>query len=82
MPYGCTWHDGLMIDMFVSPHMNRSAVLRRRISFEGFTFPVQNDWEEYLIENFGEKYFEVPIDQEPKESPDVFHGCEELKGSS
>ena len=77
--HDCKWHDGLMIDMFVSPHTNRSDVPRKRISFEGFTFPVQNNWEEYLIENFGEKYFEFPTDQAPKENPDVFNGCEKLK---
>lgn len=80
MVYDCEWHDGLMIDIFVLTNVSSSIYPLKRMNFEGFSFPVQNDWKTFLISYFGEDCFEFPMDgnQEPQENPDVHNGCEKL----
>ena len=82
--YGCKWHDGLMMDIFVLPSVDSSVYPLKRMKFEGFTFPVQNNWREFLISYFGDDCFEFQMDpdQQPEESPDVFNGCEKLTEST
>lgn len=81
MAHGCKWHDGLMIDIFVLTNVTSSIYPLKRMNFEGFSFPIQNDWKAFLISYFGEDCFEFPTDgnQQPHENPDVFNGCEKLK---
>ncbi|KAJ7378674.1 hypothetical protein OS493_021977 [Desmophyllum pertusum] len=77
--YGCKWHDGLMIDILVLPHVSRSVYPLKRLPFEGFTLPVQSDWKDELVSQYGKNWFEFPTDEEPAENADVFNGCEKLK---
>lgn len=77
--HGCNWHDGLMIDIFVHPHVSRYVYPLKRLPFEGFTLSVQNNWKDELVSQFGKNWFEFPRDGTPVEHPDVFNGCEKLK---
>ena len=77
--YGCKWHDGLMIDIFVLPDVDSSVYPLKRMTFEGFPFNVQSNWKEVLVSQYGENWFEFPTDRSPEENPDVFNGCEKLK---
>lgn len=78
--YGCKWHDGLMIDIFVLPNVDKSAVYPlKQMEFEGFPLNVQNNWKQVLVTLYGESWFEFPTDRSPEENPDVFHGCEKLR---
>jgi len=79
MAHGCKWHDGLMVDIFVLRNVGSSVYPLKRLPFEGFTLPVQNDWKEELQSMYGENWFEFPTGRSPDENPDVFHGCEKLK---
>ena len=79
MAYGCKWHDGLMVDIFVLRRVYSSVYPLKRLPFEGFTLPVQNDWKEELESVYGKHWFEFPEDRDPGEYPDVFNGCEKLK---
>ena len=76
--YNCKWHDGLMVDIFVSPNVDSSIYPLKRMTFEGFPFNVQNNWKEDLISRYGEKWFEFPTNKSPDENPDVFNSCEKL----
>lgn len=80
MVHGCKWHDGLMIDIFILTDVGRSIYPLKRMNFEGFLFPVQNDWKAFLLSYFGKDCFEFPMDgsQQPHENPDVHNGCEKL----
>ena len=78
--HGCNWHDGLMIDIFVLPHVSRSMYPLKRLPFEGFTLSAQNNWREELVSQYGKNWFEFPKDERPEERPDVINGCEKLKG--
>lgn len=77
--YGCKWHDGLMIDIFVLPDVGSSVYPLKRMTFEGFPFNVQNNWKAELVSLYGENWFEFPTDRSPEENPDVFNSCEKLK---
>ena len=79
MAYGCKWHDGLMVDIFVLRNVDSSVFPLKRLPFEGFTLPVQSDWKDELESAYGEDWFEFPRDRSPDENPDVFNGCEKLK---
>ena len=78
--YGCKWHDGLMIDMFVVTDVDKSSIYPlKQMEFEGFPLNVQNNWEQVLVSLYGESWSEFPTDKSPEENPDVFHGCEKLR---
>lgn len=78
--YGCKWHDGLMIDMFVVTDVDESAIYPlKQMQFEGFPLNVQNNWEQVLVSLYGQSWSEFPTDKSPEENPDVFHGCEKLR---
>ena len=78
--YGCKWHDGLMIDIFVVTDVDKSEIYPlKQMEFEGFPLNVQNNWEQVLVSLYGENWSEFPTDKTPEENPDVFHGCEKLK---
>ena len=79
MAHGCKWHDGLMVDVFVLPNEGISVYPLKRLPFEGFTLPVQNDWKKELESKYGKNWFEFPTDKSPDEHPDVYNGCEKLK---
>jgi len=79
MAHACKWHDGLMVDIFVLRRVYSPVYPLKRLPFEGFTLPVQNNWKEELESLYGEYWFEFPEDRSPSEHPDVFNGCEKLK---
>ena len=79
--YHCKWHDGLMIDLFVTDESIGPFLPVRQMRFEGFNFPVPNNWKEVLEELYGKDYMTVPKDQNfrtPGDHPDTLHSCEEL----
>lgn len=78
MTYNCKWHDGLMVDIFVTPNVDNAIYPLRRMTFEGFPLNVQNNWRKYLVSVYGEKWFEYPTNRPPEENPDVFNSCEKL----
>lgn len=77
--YGCKWHDGAMVDMFIVEDIPEGSYPLKEALFEGLRFPVQNNWDEVLSSKYGKKYMKIP----KKISfaayyPDPEHGCEEL----
>ena len=68
-----------MVDVFVLPNEGISVYPLKRLPFEGFTLPVQNDWKKELESEYGKNWFEFPTDKSPDEHPDVNNGCEKLK---
>ena len=76
----CSWHDGLMVDIFVSPNVDSSIYPLKRMTFEGFPFNVPNNWKEYLASRYGKKWLEFSKNpyKSPDENPDVFSSCDNL----
>ena len=79
LAHNCTWHDGLMVDIFVFPRVRSSFYPLKQMKFEGFLFPVPNNWKEELTSEYGEDCFQFP--KEPvldNDQMDPIHGCEKL----
>ena len=75
----CKWHDGLMIDIFVFPLESRWVYPLKQMAFEGFLFPVPNNWWWQLKSEYGISCFQLPTDIKlDDESMDPLHSCEEL----
>ena len=58
--YGCDWHDGLMIDLFVSERETNDVFPLSEMEFEGFVFPVPKNWSGILQETYGNFALEIP----------------------
>lgn len=77
--YGCKWHDGAMVDIFVVESVPKNTYPLKTALFEGLHFPVQNNWKEVLSDKYGENYMKIP----KKISfnafyPDPEHSCGDL----
>lgn len=60
--YDCDWHDGLMIDLFVSERETKDVFPLGEMEFEGFVFPVPKNWSGILQETYGNEAFEIPAE--------------------
>lgn len=60
--YDCEWHDGLMIDLFVSEKETNDVFPLGEMEFEGFVFPVPKNWSGILKETYGNDALEIPRD--------------------
>ena len=58
--YNCDWHDGLMMDLFVSDREISDVFPLREMEFEGFVFPVPKNWSGILQETYGNNALEIP----------------------
>ena len=75
----CKWHDGLMVDIFVFPHESRWVYPLKQMTFEGFLFPVPNNWWWQLKSEYGINCFQLPKEPHLDDgSMDPIHSCEEL----
>ncbi|XP_048582499.1 uncharacterized protein LOC125561862 [Nematostella vectensis] len=82
--YGCKWHDGMMIDMFVIDGKLDGIFPLKQMDFEGFSFPVPNNWKEQLSKSYGKNFMQVPLEKSkrvPVDFPDCKHSCKELGGN-
>lgn len=79
LAWNCKWHDGLMLDIFVVPLVDRSVYPLKRMAFEGFLFPVPSNWKKALASMYGDNWFEIPTDKGPYGGIDALNGCEKLK---
>jgi len=61
--YGCKWHDGLMIDLFVTERETKDVFPLKEMEFEGFTFPVPKNWKEILQQDYNEDVMNIPSEQ-------------------
>ena len=64
LSYNCKWHDGLMIDLFVSEKRNEDVFPLKEMEFEGFVFPVPKSWKTYLEDEYGEDVLKIPEEEE------------------
>ena len=79
LAHNCKWHDGLMIDVFVFPHVRPSFYPLKQMAFEGFLFPIPNNWKEELASEYGQDWFEIPTERDlVNNRMDPIHGCEKL----
>ncbi|KAK3715038.1 hypothetical protein QZH41_002681 [Actinostola sp. cb2023] len=82
MIHGCKWHDGLMMDMFVIDPVPDGTYPLKEYLFEGLRFPVQNNWKEAIIDEFGEDFMDIPEEGSKNRfhqyQPDPLHSCDEL----
>ena len=62
--YDCKWHDGLMIDLFVSEKRSEDVFPLKEMEFEGFVFPVPKSWKANLEENYGDDVLNIPEEAE------------------
>lgn len=60
--YDCDWHDGLMIDLFVSERETNDVFPLGEMEFEGFVFPVPKNWSGILQETYGNDALEIPAE--------------------
>lgn len=60
--YDCDWHDGLMIDLFVSERETKDVFPLGEMEFEGFVFPVPKNWSGILQETYGNEALEIPAE--------------------
>ena len=85
MHYGCRWHDGLMIDIFVlDGKLGKEYFPLKKMEYEGFLFNVPANWKEYLKGQYGANYMQLPPvgDRKLGDFPDNVHSCKELKNKS
>lgn len=61
--YGCDWHDGLMIDLFVSERETNEVFPLEKMEFEGFVFPVPKNWSGILQETYGNDALKIPSEE-------------------
>ena len=79
--YDCKWHDGLMIDIFVTQREIKEVFPSKEMEFEGFLFPVPKNWREILRLDYGEDVMEIPSQRaarEPVILPFPTINCKEL----
>ena len=58
--YNCKWHDGLMMDLFVTQREIEDVFPLKEMEFEGFIFPVPKNWSEILQQDYGEDVLKMP----------------------
>ncbi|KAK3715039.1 hypothetical protein QZH41_002682 [Actinostola sp. cb2023] len=82
----CKWEDGLMIDIFIAEdtltsHQRAGVLPLKQMTFEGFRFPVPNNWREILEYKYGDYEAEIGEhdSREPEDIADPFHSCKVLK---
>lgn len=83
--YGCGWHDGVMMDMFIlDGKLKKEYFPLKKMEYEGFLFNVPANWKESLVGMYGADYMQLPAvgDRRPGDFPDNFHSCKELKNKS
>ena len=79
LAHNCTWHDGLLVDIFVFPHVRSSFYPLKQMIFEGFLFPIPNNWKGELTSEYGEDCFQFPKEPVLDDTRmDPIHGCEKL----
>lgn len=83
---GCKWEDGLMIDIFIAEdHLSwiqRAGLFPLQyMTFEGFKFPVPNNWRRILYDFYGDYENDIGGEDEriPQDNSDPFHSCRDLK---
>ena len=78
--HGCKWHDGLQVDIFVMDSSTRAEFPLHEMTYEGFRFPVSNNWLKKLEDEFGPGIMSLPSvkEREPKARPNTRQSCEEL----
>ena len=77
--FNCLWHDGLMVDIFVTKEVDNSVFPLKQMEFEGFKFLVPSNWRATLEQTYGGNYMDIPTDGSfttPKEQPDIFKSCD------
>ena len=80
--YRCDWHDGLMIDLFVSEREITDVFPLREMEFEGFVFPVPNNWRDVLQEEYGNNALDIPeeaAERKPFIQPYPMKTCQKLE---
>lgn len=79
--YGCHWHDGLMIDLFVTEREMEDVLPSRQMEFEGFMFPVPKNWSAILQQDYGDDVMKIPSEdyqREPMILPFPMTNCKKL----
>ena len=79
--YDCNWHDGLTVDLFVSDREIKDVFPLKEMEFEGFVFPVPNNWRVVLQEAYGNDALDIPEEakeQKPYIQPYPMTTCEKL----
>lgn len=79
--HDCEWHDGLMIDLFVTQREIKEVFPSKEMEFEGFLFPVPKSWSEILRRDYGEDVMEIPSQRSAREPvilPYPTINCKEL----
>ncbi|XP_032231379.1 uncharacterized protein LOC5507006 [Nematostella vectensis] len=84
LEYGCKWHDGIMIDVFIAEDTlgDTSGVFPlKEMEFEGFPLYAPNNWKDILESKYGEDFMTIPrvSDMVPDEKSDCLHDCEALR---
>ncbi|XP_048585695.1 uncharacterized protein LOC116614457 [Nematostella vectensis] len=86
LAHGCTWHDGLMVDMYVVEKAPKSYFPLKELVFEGFNLVVPNNWKSVLKNKYGSGYMDVPGEGSENrfrwDWPDPIHSCESLAKKS
>lgn len=83
--YGCNFHDGLMVDLFVSEREIKDVFPLKEMDFEGFVFPVPKNWRVILQQDYGNDVLEIPdkaTDQRPFITPYPMTTCKKLARES
>ena len=81
--YNCKWHDGLMMDLFVTQREIKDVFPLKEMEFEGFIFPVPRNWSEILQKDYGEDVVKMPSKRsarQPQILPYPTTDCKELAG--
>lgn len=79
--YGCDWHDGLQVDIFVTESKVQDVFPLKEMEFEGFAFPVPKNWTADLQRSYGEDVLKIPrqsSDQQPQILPHPTTNCQRL----
>lgn len=77
---GCTWHDGLQLDIFVTDSIPWGIFPLREMSFEGFNILVPNRWKSVIADEYPQ-FMDLPREafRLPKNiDVDPLHSCEAL----
>lgn len=81
LSYGCKWHDGLMVDLFVTEREIKDVFPLKEMEFEGFVFAVPKNWKAILQQGYGEDVMEIPSErsaQQPFILPYPAKSCKKL----
>ncbi|XP_078349485.1 uncharacterized protein LOC144634410 [Oculina patagonica] len=79
--YDCNWHDGLMVDLFVSDWETTDVFPLREMEFEGFVFPVPKNWRVVIQEAYGDDALDIPeeaTERKPLIQPYPMKTCKKL----